>query len=182
MFNQGRRPCPGGGFFWSPLSRGAGIIAAMRRVFATVLLAAFLAGCGGGGYKGYKTAPYTIRGVRYEPMQPREAVGYVEEGVASHYKHGFLIFPGQTALGEKIYAWSKGAAHKTLPLPSKVRVTNLENGKRVVVRVNDRGPFIEGRVIDVTANVAKKLGFYDKGLARVRVEVLSVGDGKYRVR
>ncbi|MFZ4482815.1 MAG: septal ring lytic transglycosylase RlpA family protein [Chthoniobacterales bacterium] len=153
----------------------------MRNVFATVLLAALLTGCGG-GYKGYKTAPYTIRGVRYEPMQPRAAVGYVEEGMASHYKHGFLIFPGQTALGEKIYAWSKGAAHKTLPLPCKVRVSNLENGRSVVVRVNDRGPFIEGRVIDLTANVAKKLGFYSKGLARVRVEVLSVGDGRYRVR
>ena len=148
---------------------------------AALSLVLLLAGCGG-GYRGYKTAPYTLGGVRYHPMQPREAVGYVEEGVASHYKHGFLIFPGKTAIGEKIYAWSKGAAHKTLPLPCKVRVTNLENGRRVVVRVNDRGPFIEGRIIDVTANVAKKLGFYEQGLARVRVEVLSVGDGRYRVR
>lgn len=138
--------------------------------------------CGGGGYQGYKTGPYTIRGERYYPMSPREAVGYRETGTASHYKSGFLFFPGKTAIGEKIYPWSHGAAHKTLPLPARVRVTNLENGRRVTVRVNDRGPFVRGRIIDVTSATAKKLGFHDKGLAQVRVEVLSVGDGKYRVR
>lgn len=146
-----------------------------------LILGVLLTGCGG-GYAGYKTAPYTIRGVRYQPMSPREALGYVETGTASHYKHGFLIFPGKVAIGEKIYPWSAGAAHKTLPLPCRVRITNLENGRRVKVRVNDRGPFIEGRMIDVTSATAKKLGFYDKGLATVRVEVLSVGDGRYRIR
>lgn len=138
-------------------------------------------GCSG-GYDGYKAAPYTIRGQRYYPIQPEEAVGLEEEGIASHYKGGFLFFPGKTAIGEKIYPWSKGAAHKTLPLPCRVRVTNLENGKRVKVRVNDRGPFIDGRIIDVTTATAKQLGFRDQGLARVKIEVLSVGDGRYRVR
>jgi rare lipoprotein A len=141
-----------------------------------------LTGCVGSGYQGYKHTPYTIRGVRYHPMSPREAIGYREIGTASHYKGGFLVFPGKTAIGEKIYPWSHGAAHKTLPLPARVRITNLENGRRVTVRVNDRGPFIPGRIVDVTAATAKKLGFYQKGLARVRVEVLSVGDGRYRVR
>lgn len=145
-------------------------------------LGALLAGCGGGGYRGYKYQPYTVRGIRYEPLSPRAAIGYTEEGLASHYKEGFLIFPGKTALGESMYGWTTGAAHKTLPLPCRVRVTNLRNGRSTVVRVNDRGPFIQGRVIDVTAPVARKLGFYQSGLARVRVTVLSVGDGKYRVR
>lgn len=139
------------------------------------------AGCGG-GYAGYKTVPYTVRGERYYPMSPEEAAGYVETGTASHYKAGFLVFPGKTAIGEKIYPWSHGAAHKTLPLPCRVRITNLENGRRVKVRVNDRGPFISGRIIDVTAATAKKLGFHGQGLATVKVEVLSVGDGRYRLR
>lgn len=141
-----------------------------------------LAGCGGGGYRGYKYKPYTVHGVRYVPMSPREAIGYTEEGIASHYKEGFLIFPGKTALGESMYGWTTGAAHKTLPLPCKIRITNLKNGKSTVVRVNDRGPFIRGRVVDVTAPVAKKLGFYKAGTAPVRITVLSVGDGRYRVR
>ncbi len=158
-----------------------------RRVFlfrtlGVLLLGACLAGCGGGGYSGYKYAPYTVRGQRYHPMAPREALGHVETGTASHYSHGFLVFPGQTALGEKIYPWSAGAAHKTLPLPCRVRVTNLRNGKRVTVRVNDRGPFIGDRIIDMTSASAKKLGFYEQGLTPVRVEVLSVGDGRYRLR
>ena len=154
------------------------------RCMVSLLLTAavFLTGCAGPRYEGHKDSPYTIRGVRYNPMSPRQAVGYGETGTASHYKAGFLFFPGKTAIGEKIYPWSHGAAHKTLPLPARVRVTNLENGRRVTVRVNDRGPFIPGRIIDVTAATAKKLGFYENGLAPVSVEVLSVGDGRYRVR
>lgn len=140
-----------------------------------------LTGCGA-RYAGYKDAPYTVRGERYDPMSPREALGFSETGTASHYSEGFLIFPGKTAIGEKIFPWSKAAAHKTLPLPCRVRVTNLENGRSVKVRVNDRGPFIPGRIIDVTTPVAKKLGFHRQGLAQVEVEVLSVGDGRYRVR
>jgi rare lipoprotein A len=147
-----------------------------------LLICALLSGCGSPSYSGYKYKPYTVRGVHYEPMSPRDAIGYTEEGTASHYREGFLIFPGKTALGESMYGWTSGAAHKTLPLPCKVRITNLKNGKSTVVRVSDRGPFIEGRIIDVTAPVAKKLGFYKAGLAHVRITVLSVGDGKYRVR
>ena len=147
-----------------------------------LLLALSLAGCAGGSYEGYKDGPYTARGQRYYPMGPQEAVRYEEVGTASHYKGGFLFFPGKTAIGEKIYPWSYGAAHKTLPLPCRVRITNLENGRKVKVRVNDRGPFIPGRIIDVTAATAKKLGFHRQGLAEVKVEVLSVGDGRYRVR
>ncbi|GAT35531.1 rare lipoprotein A [Terrimicrobium sacchariphilum] len=141
-----------------------------------------LAGCSSPQYSGYKCKPYTVRGHHYEPLSPQEAVGYVEEGVASHYHEGFLIFPGKTALGESLWFWSSSGAHKTLPLPCTVRVTNLQNGRSVVIRLNDRGPYIGDRVIDVTTPVAKKLGFYHQGLARVRVEVLSVGDGKWRIK
>ena len=70
-------------------------------------------------------------------------------------------------------------AHKTLPLPCRVKVTNLENGKSLRMRLNDRGPFVAGRIIDVTPRAARKLGFKERGLARVKVECLSVGDGKY---
>ena len=141
-----------------------------------------LAACGH-SHEGYKFKPYTVHGVTYTPMAPREAVGYVTEGLASHYDESFLfIFPGKTAIGEKQYSWSVSAAHKTLPLPCKVRVTNLRNGRSIVVRVNDRGPFVEGRDLDVTTGVAKKLGFRNAGLCPVRIEVLSVGDGRWRIR
>jgi rare lipoprotein A len=141
-----------------------------------------LAACGS-SYEGYKFRPYTVRGVAYTPMTPREAVGYVEEGLASHYDESFLVFfPGKTAIGENQYSWSHSAAHKTLPLPCKVRVTNLRNGHSVVVRVNDRGPFVEGRNLDVTTGVAKQLGFRNAGLCPVRIQVLSVGDGRWRIR
>lgn len=161
-----------------PANRTSLIVCAL----AACLACAALAGCGGRSYAGYKYAPYTVRGQSYAPMAPREALGFVETGTASHYKEGFLIFPGKAAIGEKIYPWSHGAAHKTLPLPCRVRVTNLRNGKKMVVRVNDRGPFIGDRIIDLTSASAKKLGFHQQGLAPVRVEVLSVGDGRYRLR
>jgi rare lipoprotein A len=76
--------------------------------------------------------------------------------------------------------WHLTGAHKTLPLPCLVKVTNLENGKSVKLRINDRGPFIAGRHLDVTPRAAKKLGFKHKGLTTTRLEVLSVGDGFYK--
>jgi rare lipoprotein A len=152
----------------------------LRRLLV-VSVASLLPGCGGGSYAGYKIGGYRVKGVRYQPLSPQEAIGYTEEGVASHYQEGWFLFPGKDALGGSLYPWSSGAAHKTLPLPCVIRVTNLENGRRAKVRVTDRGPFISDRMLDVTSPVAKKLGFYDQGLARVRIEVLSVGDGRYRV-
>lgn len=147
----------------------------------SVFLALLLAGCGG-GYNGYKAAPYTVRGQHYCPIAPRDAVGYTEIGTASHYREGFFIFPGKTAIGEHLFPWTKSAAHKTLPLPCRVRVTNLENGRRIVLRVNDRGPFVGDRAIDLTTAAADALGFREKGLTTVKIEVLSVGDGRYRIR
>ena len=151
------------------------------RTLARLFLLVALAGCSS-SYEGYKYKPYSVRGVSYTPLDPHEAVGYVEEGIASHYDESFLLlFPGKTAIGENQFSWSRSAAHKMLPLPCKVRVTNLHNGRSVVVRVNDRGPFVGDRTIDVTGGTAKALGFYKSGLCPVRIEVLSVGDGRYKI-
>lgn len=118
---------------------------------------------GGGTYR--VGNPYVIAGRTYVP---REDPGYHAEGQASWYG---ADFQGRlTANGEVFDMQSVSAAHPTLPLPSYVRVTNLENRRSVVVRVNDRGPYHDNRVIDVSVRTAKLLGFYDKGLARVRVE------------
>jgi len=142
-----------------------------------------LVGCGGSNYSGYKYKPYTIRGVRYYPMHPKDAVGFTQEGIASHYDESqLLFFPGKSAIGEKQWSWTSAAAHKTIPLPARIKITNLRNGRSVKVRVNDRGPFIPGRIVDVTPPIAKKLGFYDQGLAPVRIQVLSVGDGHHKIR
>jgi rare lipoprotein A len=78
----------------------------------------------------------------------------------------------KTASGETLRDYGHTAAHKSLPIGSKVRVTNKRNGRSVVVRINDRGPYIKGRIIDVTKGVAQELGFLDAGIASVTVEVL----------
>jgi len=145
------------------------------------LLSCLLLSCGG-GYSGYLKSPYTIRGERYHPMSVDQALNYKEDGIGSWYDESkfFGMKRGNTSLGEKVMPWHVSAAHKTLPLPCVVKVTNLSNNKSVKMRVNDRGPFIPGRIIDVTPRAASKLGFKAKGLTQVRVEVVSVGDGKYK--
>lgn len=136
----------------------------------------------GGGYNGYMTRSYTIRGQHYQPMSVDEALYYDEDGIASWYDESklFGLVRGNTSLGEKVRPFAVSAAHKTLPLPCVVKVTNLSNGRSVKMRVNDRGPFIPGRIIDVTPRAAAKLGFKEKGLTRVNVQVVSVGDGSYK--
>lgn len=111
--------------------------------------------------------PYTVSGVRY---YPREDFRMVETGIASWYGPSF--HGKRTANGEIYNQNDLTAAHRTLQMPSIVRVTNLENGRSVVVRINDRGPFKRGRVIDVSKRAAELLGFIGAGTARVRVEVL----------
>jgi rare lipoprotein A len=147
-----------------------------------LLLSVFLTSCGGSGYKGYQQFGYTIRGQYYQPMSVDDALRYDEVGEASWYDESsyFGLVRGDTSLGEKVMPFALSAAHKTLPIPCRVKISNLENGKSVKLRVNDRGPFIPGRIIDVTPRAAGKLGFKKQGLIQVRVEVLSVGDGKYK--
>ena len=128
------------------------------------------------------TRGYSVRGQSYQPMSVEQALHYSEVGEASWYNESkfFGLIRGNTSLGEKVQPWHLIAAHKTLPLPCLVRVTNLENGKSVKVRVNDRGPFIAGRIIDLSPRAAGKIDMKEQGLARVKVEVLSVGDGSYK--
>jgi rare lipoprotein A len=111
--------------------------------------------------------PYMVRGKRYYPMA--SAQGYTEYGIASWYgwESG-----NRTAMGEYFDPRRLTAAHRTLPLPTKVHVTNLENKRSVVVLVNDRGPFIEGRLIDLSAGAARQIGMRRQGTARVKVVAL----------
>ena len=135
-----------------------------------------------GGYHGYQTRAYNVRGQHYEPMGIDTALDYQATGVCSWYNESswFGLKRGTTSLGEKVMPWHLIGAHKTLPLPCLVKVTNVKNGRSVKIRINDRGPFIAGRLLDVSPRAAKKLGFYDQGLTTVRVEVISVGDGSYK--
>jgi rare lipoprotein A len=117
--------------------------------------------------------PYQINGVWYYPA---EDYGYSETGIASYYggeSQGVNFHGRSTANGEVYDMNALTAAHQTLPMPSLVRVTNLENGRSVVLRVNDRGPFVRGRIIDVSRRSAQLLGFEGQGTARVRVEALA---------
>ena len=111
---------------------------------------------------------YDELGVRYRVLQTSK--DYVQRGIASWYGHPF--HGRTTSAGETYDMYAMTAAHKTLPLPTYVRVTDLDTGNRVVVRVNDRGPFVEGRVIDLSYIAAVKLGIADRGTARVEVRAL----------
>ncbi len=117
-------------------------------------------------------SPYSVLGKKYEVMSRVD--GYKEQGTASYYGKKFH---GRLTSNREVYdMYAFTAAHKTLPLPSFARVTNLDNGQSVVVRVNDRGPFHEGRVIDLSYAAAVKLGITQRGTGRVEVRALKPGD------
>ncbi len=111
--------------------------------------------------------PYKIAERWY---RPKEYETFSETGIASWYGHKF--HSRQTANGEVFNMYAMTAAHRVLPLPSVVRVTDLGNGRSVVVRINDRGPYANERIIDLSLTAAEKLGFRRKGVTRVRVELL----------
>lgn len=152
----------------------------VRIGIALTLLAAATAACasfgGGGGYP-VVTDPapivsgtmrrYQVRGRWYEP---KEQANYDERGLASWYGPGFDGRP--TASGERFDQNALTAAHKTLPLPGLVEVTNTANGRRIVARVNDRGPFVDGRIIDLSRGSAEALGLMGQGVGQVRVRYL----------
>ncbi len=153
------------------------MIPGARRILVVVLPATLAAACStsnevtapvvsipsnAGNYK--VGTPYAIDGTWY---YPREQPDYDETGIASWY--GPTFHGKHTANGEVFDASALTAAHRTLPMPVNVRVTNLDNGRSLVLRVNDRGPYARGRIIDVSAQAAKLLGFYGMGTAKVRV-------------
>lgn len=111
---------------------------------------------------------YQVGGVWY---YPERNLKYDETGVGSWYGDEFA---GRLTANGEIFDPNKvSAAHKTLPMPSVVRVTNLDNGKSLVVRINDRGPFVSGRIIDLSREAARLIGYRDNGIARVRVQILA---------
>ncbi|MDD9962650.1 MAG: septal ring lytic transglycosylase RlpA family protein [Gammaproteobacteria bacterium] len=111
---------------------------------------------------------YEVEGTTYYPV--KSAAGYRAEGIASWY--GTKFHGRRTSSGETYDMFKLTAAHRTLPIPTYVRVTNLENGRRTLVRVNDRGPFHDDRMLDLSYAAAVKLGFSRQGTARVRVEAV----------
>ena len=144
-------------------------------LFVVILLSS----CGGGHttrvidtpdtreLKGWEK-PYEVDGQRYNPL--RDHQGFSQRGVASWY--GRKFHGRKTSNGETYDMYAMTAAHKTLPLGVHVRVTNLQNGRSAVVRVNDRGPFVAGRIIDLSYSAASKLDIVDAGTAKVQVQAL----------
>ncbi len=118
--------------------------------------------------------PYTINGETYHPEHDPN---YVEEGMASWYGPGF--HGGQTANGERFNKMDMTAAHRTLPMPSIVKVTNLKNNRTVVVRINDRGPFAHNRIIDLSKRAAEEIDMIRAGTVKVRVEYLPEATERY---
>ena len=118
------------------------------------------------GVRGQK--PYVINGERYFPIS--DAQGFVQRGLASWYGKKFHGRP--TASGEIFDMNRMSAAHKTLPLGTYVRTVNLKNNKQIVVKINDRGPFVKGRIIDLSYAAAKKIGLIGPGVARVKLTVM----------
>lgn len=123
-----------------------------------------------------KNSPYVVKGKRYEPMSVAKASTYQEIGIASWYGNETLRQKGghMTANGEAFDPAKPTGAHKHLPLPIHVKVTNLANNRSMTIRINDRGPFYGNRIIDLSAGAAKKLGFYKQGTTRVKVETVEL--------
>ncbi len=143
-----------------------------------VSLVVVLVGCGGHTsrvidtpetreLKGWQK-PYEVDGRRYQPL--RDHYGFQQRGIASWY--GKKFHGRKTSNGEIYDMYGKSAAHKTLPMGVHVRVTNLENKRQIEVRINDRGPFVAGRIIDLSFGAAKQLGIVDSGTAKVHLQAL----------
>lgn len=127
-------------------------------------------------YRSINSRPYTVLGRNYIPMI--DGKGFVQTGEASWYGQKFH---GHTTSNGEVYdMFSMTAAHKTLPLPSYVQVTNLNNNKKAIVRVNDRGPFHPGRVIDLSYAAAKKLDVIATGVAPIKLEVIHIDENGYK--
>jgi rare lipoprotein A len=154
----------------------------LTQILFSIGLCLFLAACASGpevsvcpttgvtlAPKKATSRPYQINGIWYYPQSHYE---YAEEGIASFYGGGDVFHGRPTATGERFDKNGITAAHKTVPLPCIAKVTNLENGRELIVKVNDRGPFVDGRIIDLSRRSAQLLGFENKGLAKVRVTTL----------
>ena len=148
------------------------------KLFLLLVLIVILTGCGGHTsrvidtpetreLKGWQK-PYEVDGKRYQPMRDHSA--FQQDGIASWY--GRKFHGRKTSNGEVYDMYGKSAAHKTLPMGVYVRVTNLVNKRQIVVRINDRGPFVAGRIIDLSYGAAKELGIVTSGTAKVHLQAL----------
>jgi rare lipoprotein A len=169
-----------------PHRRGAARCCTVLRFFLLILFLGLTSGCGsktsgdrGGEYAGKPgkagvkipatQRPYVINGITYFPIP--SATGYIEQGIASWYGEPF--HGRKTANGETYDMYGDTAAHKTLPMNAIMLVKNLENGRATVVRINDRGPFVRERIIDLSYTKAQELGIINKGTAKV--EIVAMG-------
>lgn len=159
----------------------------MFRFISLLLSIALLASCGAHEKHAYRSdssaprkgqKPYTINGERYEPLSSHE--GFVQSGIASWYGSDF--HGKTTSNGETYDMHAMTAAHKTLPLGVYVKVRNRDNGRETVVRINDRGPFVTGRIIDLSYSAAKDINIVGSGTAKVMIEALGYLDDSVKGR
>jgi rare lipoprotein A len=143
-----------------------------KKILLTIIF--FLASCGSSvAYGDYvNTTGMSRKQIESIKNHPKTQIG-----IASYY--GKKFHKKRTANGEIFNMYKVSAAHKSYPLGTKVRVTNLENGKSLKLVINDRGPFVSGRIIDLSYKAARKLGFVNQGTVKVRIDVLRLGDNKY---
>jgi rare lipoprotein A len=152
----------------------------MRRRTAQGLTIAFLVSLGAAqgpnssGSSKYRAAPHNLANSRAAMSRARISAKPYQIGTASWYGHDFEGKP--TASGEPYNMYDLTAAHPTLPLGTYVKITNLRNRRAVVVRINDRGPVVEGRIIDVSYSAAKVLKFHTRGVQRVRLDIVPAGN------
>jgi rare lipoprotein A len=157
----------------------------MKYIISLLIIIFIFTGCSRREYKGvvYYTPgnkptqkAYVINGRVYIPKK-HVPVGWTEKGIASWYGPDF--HGKYTSNGEIYNMYDYTAAHKTLPMNTRVKVTNLNNGKSVIVRINDRGPFVRGRIIDLSYAAGKKIGIDKTGTAPVKLEVIGFGNRNY---
>jgi len=149
----------------------------MKRFYLSIGILVFFIGCAERQTPVYhtsstKSSPYVIDGKMYYPLK-KVNIGYTQMGIASWYGPNF--HGKYTSNGEVYNMFAYTAAHKTLPMNTIVKVTNLDNGKSVIVRINDRGPFVKGRIIDLSYVAGKKIGLDKSGTAPVKLEVIGFG-------
>jgi len=148
------------------------------KLVSCLILSLLLASCGGHTTRVINTPetrelrgwqkPYEVDGKRYNPL--RNHHGFQQRGIASWY--GRKFHGRKTSNGEVYDMYGLSAAHKTLPMGVYVKVTHLKTGRQLTVRVNDRGPFVAGRIIDLSYGAAKQLGIVESGTAEIRLEAL----------
>lgn len=158
----------------------------MNKIQTGIVLTLILAGCssapryGSQTTPGKKTPPERRTPTRQIPVDKSPQLSYQRSWIGLSSWYGEDFHGKKTANGEIFDMHSLTAAHKTLPLGTQIRVTNLENNRSVVVRVNDRGPYVEGRILDLSYGAAKALGFENMGTAKVHIQVISFGDNSYK--